>query len=70
MGAKFLAASLMISLIYLAIPQAFSIGSLVKRSLAGVLFILISTLVGKLIGIGYARLRLALIKRRLGAINP
>jgi|SRR5882762_2662021 len=65
LGAKFLVASIGIFLIYFFHANDFAIANLLKQIFLGILFIFTSSIAGKLIGIGIARIRLALLCKYL-----
>jgi hypothetical protein len=65
MGAKFLMVSIGIFLIYFFRSNDFGVANLLKEFLLGILFIFTSSIIGKLIGIGIARLRLVLLSKYL-----
>jgi len=65
MGAKFLMASIGIFLIYFFHSNDCGIANLLKEFLFGMLFIFTSSIIGKLIGIGIARIRLARLSKYL-----
>jgi len=65
LGAKFLLAAIGIFLIYFFHSHDFGLANLLKEIPLGLLFIFTSSIIGKLIGIGIARLRLALLYRYL-----
>jgi hypothetical protein len=65
LGAKFLIASIGIFIFYFFHSNDFGIANLLKEILLGILFIFTSSIVGKLTGIGIARMRLALLSKYL-----
>lgn len=70
LGAKFLIASLGIFGIYFFVFGDIDLISMLWEILLGLLFIFVATLVGKFMGIGIARIRLALLYRSLLAKYP
>ena len=65
LGAKFLATSFGVFMIYVFLSNDFGIASLVKYILLGTVFVFTSGIAGKLIGIGVARIKLVLLYRDL-----
>jgi len=70
MGAKFLIASMGIFIIYFFHSHHFGIVDLLQQILLGIFSIFTSSIVGKIIGIGIARIRLALLYKHLFAKYP
>jgi hypothetical protein len=65
LGAKFLAASIGVFIVYLFLSHDFGLETLIKQMLFGTFFVFTASIVGKLIGIGIARIRLVLLYRYL-----
>lgn len=65
LGATFLMASIGVFIIYLFLSNGFGVANLLNQLLLGIFFIFTSSIVGKLIGIGMARIRLALLYKYL-----
>jgi hypothetical protein len=65
LGAKFLVVSLGIFVIYFFAFNDFELANILKTILFGILFIFTSSIVGKLVGIWIARIRLALLYKFL-----
>ena len=70
LGAKFLIASTGMFIVYFSLSNHFGIANLFKEILLGMFFIFTSSVAGKLIGIGMARIRLALLYKYLIAKYP
>ena len=67
LGAKFLMVSTAIFIVYFFLSNDFAMANLPEEIFLGTLFIFTSTIVGKLAGIGIARIRLALLYKHLTA---
>ncbi len=70
MGAKFLAVALGIFVIYFISAHNFEFINILKQLALGMLFLFAASTAGKFIGIGLARIRLAMLYRQLAQKFP